>query len=209
MSHKGMLLVMMQPPYHLEEEYNDWYDTEHLLDRLSAPGFETGKRYVSSSSGPRTYLAIYDLTDIHVMETPEYRKLSGTSFTPWTKRLMRRMRRYRALTEQVSPGDAVSQPCSSLLLVRFSGLLAADAGAVVDGVEVSFAREKLTLQHRVFAEERDGGVNYFAMVGSSAPLENRMGAETFGKRIAGSIDLAMSFMPYRVGMTWERSIEQD
>jgi hypothetical protein len=204
-----MLLVLMQPPYHLEEEYNDWYDTEHLIDRLSAPGFETGKRYVTTSGGPRTYLAAYDLAHVHVLETPEYRKLSGASFTPWTKRLMRRIRRVRALTEQVSPGDALSVACASLLLVRFGGLLATDADAVVGGVEASFAHQAPTLQHRVFVEERGGAINYFAMIGSSTPLENRMTPASFGRRVAEAIDLTMSFVPYRVGMTWERSIEQD
>ena len=122
MARKGMLLVLMQPPAHLEEEYNDWYDTEHLADRLSAPGFETGQRYVSAGGGPRTYIAVYDLADVHVLETPEYRKLSGSSFTPWTKRLMRRIRRYRMLTEQIFPGDAISQSCSYLFLHSWRSL---------------------------------------------------------------------------------------
>ncbi len=99
----GILLVLMQPPARLEEEYTDWYDTEPLADRLPAPGCETGQRFVSIGGGPRTYIAIYDLADVHVMEAAEHRKLSGSSFTPRTKRLMRRIRHYRALTEQVFP----------------------------------------------------------------------------------------------------------
>ena len=31
MTRKGMLLVLMQPPAHLEEEYNDWYDNVHRV----------------------------------------------------------------------------------------------------------------------------------------------------------------------------------
>jgi hypothetical protein len=31
---------------------------------------------------------------------------------------------------------------------------------------------------------------------------------SLGTRIAGSMDLAISLVPYRIGMTWERSIEE-
>jgi hypothetical protein len=34
---KGLLLVTMEPPACLEEEFNDWYDTEHLPQRRTAP----------------------------------------------------------------------------------------------------------------------------------------------------------------------------
>jgi hypothetical protein len=208
MVRKGMLLVLMQPPAHLEEEYNDWYDTEHLADRLSAPGFETGQRYVSTGGGPRTYIAVYDLADVHVLETPEYRKLSGNSFTPWTKRLMRRIRRYRALTEQVFPGDAVLQPCSHLFLTRFSGLSRTDESAVIGAAETTFASQPQVIQTRVFAEEKDAVTNYLVLVGGCAPVENTMTVESLGRRVAGSIDLAISLAPHRIGMTWERSIEE-
>jgi hypothetical protein len=208
MTRKGMLLVLMQPPAHLEEEYNDWYDTEHLPDRLSAPGFEAGRRYVSIGGGPRTYVAVYDLADVHVLETPEYRKLSGSSFTPWTKRLMRRIRRYRLLTEQVFPGDAISQPCSHLFLSRFSGLSGTDESAVIGAMKTAFAGQPQVIQCRVFAEPTDSATNYLVLVGGCAPVDNTLTVDGLGGRIAGSMDLALSLMPYRIGMTWERSIEE-
>lgn len=208
MTRKGMLLVLMQPPVHLEEEYNDWYDTEHLVDRLSAPGFEAGRRYVSAGGGQRTYIAVYDLENVHVLETPEYHKLSGNSFTPWTKRLMRRIRRYRMLTEQVFPGDTISEPCSHMFLARFSGLSRADESAVVDGVRAAFAAQPQTLQYRVFTEEKDGAIAYLALVGGCAPAENGMTVEKLGRRVAGSVDLVLSLTPHRIGMTWERSIDE-
>jgi hypothetical protein len=208
MARKGMLLVLMQPPAQLEEEYNDWYDTEHLADRLSAPGFETGRRYVSTGGGPRTYVAVYDLADVHVLETPEYRKLSGSSFTPWTKRLMRRIRRYRVLAEQVFPGDAISQPCSHLFLSRFSGLSGTDESAVIGAMKTAFAGQPQVIQCRVFAEPTDSATNYLVLVGGCAPADNTLTVDGLGGRIAGSMDLALSLMPYRIGMTWERSIEE-
>ena len=41
---KGFLMAMMEPPPTIEEEFNDWYDTEHIPDRASIPGFETARR---------------------------------------------------------------------------------------------------------------------------------------------------------------------
>lgn len=209
MSRKGMLLVMMQPPAHLEEEYNDWYDTEHLPDRMSAPGFELGRRYVAQTGGRRSYVVIYDLADRHVLETPEYRKLSGNNFTPWTKRLMRRIPRYRVLTEQIHPGESLSEPCANLLLMRFSALSAGDEAAVIAGVRKVFGQQEQVAQWRVFAETQGDTVTYFALIGSFSPVERKITPEVFGRRVAGSIDLVLDFVPYRVGMTWERAIGQD
>ena len=48
------------PPAEFEEEFNAWYDTEHVPERLGIPGFESGLRYVSADR-PRRYLALYDL----------------------------------------------------------------------------------------------------------------------------------------------------
>jgi hypothetical protein len=204
-----MLLVLMQPPAHLEEEYNDWYDTEHLIDRLSAPGFESGRRYVAATTGPRTYVAIYDLADPHVLETPAYCKVSGNNFTPWTKRLMRRIRRYRMLTEQVFPGDAISEPCSHLFLARFADLGQDDGHAVIEGIQATFATQPQTLQTRVFAEEKDGAITYLALIGGCAPADNRMTVERFGQRIVSSVDFTLNLIPHRIGMTWERSIDEN
>ena len=54
---KGFLLVLMQPPPTLEEEFNAWYDTEHIAERRAVPGFETALRYVCIDGAPR-YLAM-------------------------------------------------------------------------------------------------------------------------------------------------------
>ena len=44
MANKGFLLVFMHPPAECEEEFNAWYDTEHIPERLSVPGILTGLR---------------------------------------------------------------------------------------------------------------------------------------------------------------------
>ena len=58
---KGFLLVLMQPPSTLEEEFNAWYDTEHIAERLAVPGFETALRYVCIDGAPR-YAATHSIS---------------------------------------------------------------------------------------------------------------------------------------------------
>jgi len=48
-----------------DEEFNRWYDEEHLRDVCQVPGFVSGKRYQSDPASPLAspgrYLAIYEL----------------------------------------------------------------------------------------------------------------------------------------------------
>ena len=37
----GLLLATMEPPAGLEEEFQDWYDSEHFPERQGCPGFLT------------------------------------------------------------------------------------------------------------------------------------------------------------------------
>jgi hypothetical protein len=47
MSRRGLLLTMTEPPPAMEEEFNAWYDREHLPERLSIPGFRSARRWVA------------------------------------------------------------------------------------------------------------------------------------------------------------------
>ena len=51
----GLLLVTMEPPASLEEEFADWYDTEHVPERAVHCGVERGGgwRVRSQSAGVR------------------------------------------------------------------------------------------------------------------------------------------------------------
>ena len=48
-----------------ENEYNDWYDGEHLSDLLKVPGIVAGKRFDalenSPAKTPAKHLAIYEI----------------------------------------------------------------------------------------------------------------------------------------------------
>ena len=107
MTNKGFLLVMMDAPPAFEEEFNAWYDTEHLPERLAVPGFETGLRFVCLSGHPR-YLAMYDLAHPQVLDSPEYLRVAFENSSPWTRRVLQRVRVYRAAGRQIYPGETRS-----------------------------------------------------------------------------------------------------
>ncbi|MGE0827822.1 MAG: hypothetical protein AB7O04_00525 [Hyphomonadaceae bacterium] len=79
---RGLLLVMIDVDPAHEEEFNRWYEEEHLPERRACPGFLTARRFVAVDGAPK-YLAIYDLESPDVLETEAYKKIYGPS--PWTQ----------------------------------------------------------------------------------------------------------------------------
>jgi hypothetical protein len=62
---KYIMVVQTQPAAGREEEYNAWYDNEHLADVCAIPGVTAGRRFqaLPLSQGPEglPYLAIYEV----------------------------------------------------------------------------------------------------------------------------------------------------
>ncbi|MBI3968608.1 MAG: hypothetical protein HY329_23485 [Chloroflexi bacterium] len=97
-----LLLMMSEPEDGLDEEFNAWYDTEHIPLLLQVPGILTARRFraVAGSDGPR-YIAIYDLASPDVFQGEHYEKLRTT---PWTLRIRSRYKnRLRFVGRRVSP----------------------------------------------------------------------------------------------------------
>ncbi|HEX2829138.1 MAG TPA: hypothetical protein VHP37_22510 [Burkholderiales bacterium] len=68
---KGILFSQMEPPPALEAEFNDWYETEHIPVRLALAGFDRAVRY-REQGVDRKYLAIYEIGDMAVLDSPGY-----------------------------------------------------------------------------------------------------------------------------------------
>lgn len=117
---KGLLLTMTEPPLPMEEEFNAWYDSEHLPERLSIPGFSSARRWVDPHApvGTGKYLASYELEHPQVLETPEYLAHIGEHFTPWSKRCLSRCLLFRRWAcAQILPGDAAPDPAAQALFL--------------------------------------------------------------------------------------------
>ena len=108
MSNKGFLLVFMHPPSAFEEEFNAWYDGEHIPERLAVPGFLTGLRYMNTGGGAPRYLAMYDIENYEVLDSPEYHRVGYDQASPWTKRVTARARVQRFAGDVAGPVGRVT-----------------------------------------------------------------------------------------------------
>jgi hypothetical protein len=107
MSNFGLLLTITEPRPGLEAEFNAWYDTEHIAERLSISGFLSARRWVADlKPGEGKYLATYELVTPGVLQTTEYLQHYRNP-GPWSRRTLENtivLRRWAC--EQINPGDA-------------------------------------------------------------------------------------------------------
>ena len=102
----GIFLVYTDIDSKHEEEFNAWYNTEHLPDLLGLPGFLDGARYVAEKGGPG-HLAVYEFTSAGATERglPEI----SCNPTPWSRRMSPSVigkNMTRILGEQIFPASA-------------------------------------------------------------------------------------------------------
>ena len=114
---RGLLLTMTEPPAAMEEEFNAWYDDEHMAERLAIRGFRSARRWVADvAPGEGKYLATYELDSPHVLQSPEYLARFQNQ-TPWSKRCLAKAIVFRRWAcEQVEPGSADPHPAAKHLL---------------------------------------------------------------------------------------------
>ncbi|KAL7284890.1 hypothetical protein ACG7TL_002204 [Trametes sanguinea] len=75
----GLLLVFSEPGAAVTaDEFNDWYDNEHVPLRIPIPGFESWSRWTAVDGKRPTYAAIYDLSSPEVASEPPYADLANT-----------------------------------------------------------------------------------------------------------------------------------
>jgi len=110
-------LTMTEPPPQLEEEFNAWYDDEHMAERLGVPGFRSARRWVADAKpGEGKYLATYELDSPAVLTAAVYLARLNNP-TPWSKRCLKYCVVFRRWAcEQTHPGSAGPDPRATALL---------------------------------------------------------------------------------------------
>jgi hypothetical protein len=87
---KGMLLTSMDIDPEHEEDFNRWYDRDHLEERVAIAGFIEARRYVAEDGAPK-YLFLYSTETIDVLNSPAYKaRLANPS--EWSKKTMARFK---------------------------------------------------------------------------------------------------------------------
>jgi hypothetical protein len=154
---RGLLLTLTEPPKAMEEEFNAWYDSEHIPERLSIPGFRSARRWVCGKS----YLATYELDTPEVLSSSPY-LLRYTNPTPWTRRCLGKCVTFkRWACEQIEPGGADPHPAAAGLVFALSpaqlaGVLQTRRFRAVSGEEIalyelSVLRQTDAVVYRLYA----------------------------------------------------------
>ena len=114
---KGILIAAMDFSDVAADEFHDWYDTEHVPERLRVPGFLNAERWIGSRN-PTVSVALYDLDEVGVLHSPAYLAVGGDNGTPWTTRVTSRTQMIIRLEgEQIRPGDALGPGGANALLL--------------------------------------------------------------------------------------------
>jgi hypothetical protein len=196
---RGLLLAMMEPPAAMEEEFQDWYDTEHFPERAECEGFLTASRFVCIDGWPR-YLALYDLADTEVLRGPGYAKIAGERYSPWTHRIVSRVwGQYRADAAQVYPGTALlgdSGAAARIALWRFRHAPPTAEAPIIDGLRALYAERPETAQLRLFRADQPDGTDYIAIVELRAAQAWPTGSGAAFGDAARNVDLCNVYVPY-------------
>lgn len=75
-----LLVVRMGVVPEKEEEFNEWYNNDHIPALTSVKGVLSGRRYVSIIGEPK-YVAVYELESPEALESEEYAKARDSEWT--------------------------------------------------------------------------------------------------------------------------------
>ena len=114
---KGILIAAMDFSAAPEDEFHDWYDLEHVPERLRVPGFLNADRWIGIEN-PKVSVATYDLDNVNVLHSPAYLAVGGDNGSPWTKRTAKfRKGILRYEGEQLFPGDRTAPSNAAALML--------------------------------------------------------------------------------------------
>jgi hypothetical protein len=76
-------IVQADIPDHIADEYNAWYDQEHLPRLVAVSGIRRARRFITIEGAPK-YFTAYELEAEDAFATPEAVKARKT---PWTEKM--------------------------------------------------------------------------------------------------------------------------
>jgi hypothetical protein len=114
---KGMLIVLCEVKPRDERELNEWYNREHIDERVNLPGFHRARRYVAVRGAPK-YLATYECDSVDDLATPEYLHLLANQ-TEWSRSVMARFTKFTRLTLRIQ-ADLSHGVGGAVAVVRFT-----------------------------------------------------------------------------------------
>lgn len=114
---KGMLVVFTEVNPRHERDLNEWYNREHIDERVNLPGFHRARRYIAVKGSPK-YLATYECDSADDLATPGYLRLLANQ-TPWSQSVMARFTHFTRMTLRMQL-DLTHGEGGALTTVRFT-----------------------------------------------------------------------------------------
>jgi len=114
----GMLMTFTEVQTEHDQDFNEWYNREHIDERTQLPGFLRSRRYIACEGtvSPK-YMAWYETRDVTDLAAPDYMALLADQ-SPWSKRIMAQFSLFQRLTLRVSV-DQIFGFAGALSLLRF------------------------------------------------------------------------------------------
>jgi hypothetical protein len=119
---RGLLMVYTDVGPEHEDEFNRWYNEEHIPERLSIPGVLSAARYTAVQGSPK-YLACYELADPEAWRSEAWQYWLNNP-TEWSQRMspsviginyIRNL--YRLIYPAGVPGETAQAEMAPVLLV--------------------------------------------------------------------------------------------
>ncbi|MDB5838572.1 MAG: hypothetical protein JWQ23_524 [Herminiimonas sp.] len=122
----GVLLILNDVLEGTEDEFNRWYQQQHLPERLAIPGFKRARRYQTVGGQP-AYMCVYECDSIDVLSSPQYKERLANP-TGWTREVMPNFRNMlrSACRETWSAGDGVG---GAAIVVQCQAVIGKEAAA--------------------------------------------------------------------------------
>lgn len=87
---KGMLITSMDVDAADEQEFNIWYDREHLSERVAIDGFLEARRWLANKASPK-YFCTYSTDTFEDLSSAAYKKALANQ-TDWSKKNISRFK---------------------------------------------------------------------------------------------------------------------
>ncbi|MDF2997793.1 MAG: hypothetical protein K0R27_3430 [Xanthobacteraceae bacterium] len=130
---KSILFSEMTPGPDFEAEFNSWYDTVHIPERMACPGFVSGQRYRRHEGAG--YLAVYEMDDLGAMDTEAYTKVKTqpSEQSAWMLKNVTGFSRYLANETSVRARGNVDSEVDATVLYAVAFNVPAEAAEDFDG----------------------------------------------------------------------------
>jgi len=103
----GVMIAMFDIPEELDEEFNTWYDEEHVPEKVgTVPGFLRARRYKALEGRPN-YLCIYELEDVGVVDDPTYQSNYKSGSTTTQRMKAKAKTFYRNVYIQIADAEGI------------------------------------------------------------------------------------------------------